>query len=670
MRHCNRIKASLEKISELLLRRPQLLPSVVIILAVNLYYYFAPPVNVPDMISCAGVVRHINMKLDGTTEVEIRTDQYGRILYRGTSDEGIRTGDEFLIEGKINGFDKKGNPGEFDYGTYLRRRGISGIVYPERMECTGNSPFASRLYDIQIFFNNVRRFAVSCFEEDDRALAAALFTGDTSLISDDMSRMFRLSDCSHLLAVSGTHFAGFLMILSEVLRKLHVKRKISGPLYVLFILVTGTLTGWSESVTRAAVMSVCTFMSRDYVSGMSLAVIMLAVKDPYSLLSSGFLMSFSASLSIRVSGPQIESILIRLGLHDKVSNILTPVIAATVGMMPFWDRTCYYFSPLHLLTQIAASFLASAACVFFIPTVITGLPFACSLIFKVLCLLMRLTSSTALDSVSSADLTPGFTYSLFALIFVLLMPEGIIRRLLIKPSAAFLMISSGLMLGSLINGYGIRIVFIDVGQGDSCLIMSEGRSILIDGGVEDQGKYAVSQVLDYYGINSVDLAVATHMDEDHIGGLEYLKSEGRIDSMVTCYDINAGDVIAVTGELNLYCLWPYEVTDGGNEDSIVLRLEYEGLSVLFTGDIGFESEEELIDLQACLDSDILKVGHHGSAYSTSMEFIESVSPDISVISVAQNNRYGHPAPSTLERLESYGCEIRRTDLEGAVIYEY
>ena len=192
--------------------------------------------------------------------------------------------------------------------------------------------------------------------------------------------------------------------------------------------------------------------------------------------------------------------------------------------------------------------------------------------------------------------------------------------------------------------------------------------MLIDGGVESEGRYAVSSVLDYYGIGTVDIAVATHMDEDHIGGLEYLDSAGRIDNLYSCYDLSAGDVIAMTDDLYLYCVWPHQVNDGGNKDSVVLKIEFEGFSILYTGDIGFDSEAALINEGAEIDADILKVGHHGSSYSTSALFLQYVSPEEAVISVAANSPYGHPAPATLERLEDYGCTIRRTDLEGAIIY--
>ena len=158
------------------------------------------------------------------------------------------------------------------------------------------------------------------------------------------------------------------------------------------------------------------------------------------------------------------------------------------------------------------------------------------------------------------------------------------------------------------------------------------------------------------------------MDEDHTGGLDYLNEAGRIDTFLTCYDLHAGQKVMMTDDVSLTCVWPHHVTDGGNEDSVVLLFEYDDFTILFTGDIGFDSESALISEGADIDADVLKVGHHGSAYSTSAQFLEYVSPEEAVISVAQNSPYGHPAPATIERLTDYGCIIRRTDHEGAIIY--
>ena len=135
----------------------------------------------------------------------------------------------------------------------------------------------------------------------------------------------------------------------------------------------------------------------------------------------------------------------------------------------------------------------------------------------------------------------------------------------------------------------------------------------------------------------------------------------------------AGDRIYLSDSVYLDVLYPSVSNGGGNESSLVVMLHINGdveTSMLFTGDIGTRTESYLIDKDIDLDCDILKVAHHGSKYSSSEEFIEACSPDIAVISVGAHNLYGHPSSKTLARFDSYGCEIFRTDKEGAVVLEY
>lgn len=657
-------------LAEFIKHRPLLIPAIIGILIVNIYAALKPDdVSVSDIMTY-GTVRHVDYNLDGTVDIQIRTEDYGRLLYKADSDEGYKAGDFIYISGDIIMPDAPSNPGEFDYPRYLKRRGISGLLYPDTMYVVRPSRFPSRVGAfVNVLSFKLRCFSLSVFDEEDKGLAAALFMGDSSLVDDKVSRAFRLSNCSHLLAVSGTHFSGFLMMLSAYISGTHLNRKYSVPLYIVFCILTGTFTGWSESVTRAAVMSVCGFLARDFLSGMSLASIMIMTADPYSCLSTGFMMSFMASLSIKLFAPRLKEIAQKKDFPSVLSDLLIPAVSATVGMIPFWGRNCYYFSCLHLLIQILSSLLATAACVFFLPSVITGLPFTCSIILRIISGLMDFCSRSSVEGASSRGLTPLFIYSLFILVCIWLMPDGFVRRHVLLPSFLFTLYASILMLSSVFNAPDATVVFIDVGQGDSCLIFNSRGSIIIDGGVETEGKYSVSPVLDYYGIDQVDVAVASHMDEDHIGGLNYLMDAGRIERLYTCYDLRSGDVLEMEGGMKFYCVWPYEVFDGGNEDSVVLRFEYGDFSILFTGDIGFESEEALIYSGADIDADILKVGHHGSAYSTSSAFLERVSPETAVISVVRNSPYGHPASQTLQRLYDYGCEVRRTDLEGAIIYE-
>ena len=162
-----------------------------------------------------------------------------------------------------------------------------------------------------------------------------------------------------------------------------------------------------------------------------------------------------------------------------------------------------------------------------------------------------------------------------------------------------------------------------------------------------------------------------------VGG-DYFESVGfgEDDSsgFIACLEpVSAGERIVLSDSVYLEALYPAEATGGGNDDSLVLMLHIEGneeTKILFTGDIGFPSEELMVESGVDLDCDILKVAHHGSKYSSSREFIDACSPSVAVISVGRSNFYGHPSPETVERLENYGCEVFRTDDEGAVVMEY
>lgn len=658
------------KIMAFFTMRPLIMPALLALLVINIHVAVKPVGETISDVRFSGYVRHIDYYVDGTAELEIMTHEYGRLLYKTNDSSYPCLGQSITVTGDIYMPDPPSNPGEFDYAGYLHRRGIRGIMKPDYIEITGEG---SKIASIASFVSGMsfktRCYALSFFEGDEKGLAAAVFTGDTTLLDDDVSRAFRLSNCSHLLAVSGTHFSGFLMILASFISASHMKKKHSVPLYIVFCVLVGTFTGWTGSVTRASVMSICAFMSRDLLSGMSLATILIFAEDPYGCLSLGYMMSFAASLSIHYAAPKISALLERIRFPKILTDLLAPVLSATIGMMPFWGRNCYYFSFFHLGVQIIGSFIATVSCVFFIPSVITGLPFACTLLLKSLYYLMSLCSSVSFDGPSSRGLSDMFIKSLFVLVIVLLMPDSVIRKILMPAGFLLVMAASGFMAADMITAPDVTVIFIDVGQGDSCLIIDDDCSLLIDGGVENEGRYSVASVLDYYGIGTVDIAVATHMDEDHIGGINYLDSEGRIECVITCRDIRAGDNITMPQDVVFNCVWPHEFHDGGNEDSIVLRMECGSFSILYTGDIGFDSEYSLISEGALIDSDILKVGHHGSAYSTSTAFLEAVSPQTAIISVVRNSPYGHPARQTMQRLGDYGCEIRRTDLEGAIIYE-
>jgi competence protein ComEC len=209
----------------------------------------------------------------------------------------------------------------------------------------------------------------------------------------------------------------------------------------------------------------------------------------------------------------------------------------------------------------------------------------------------------------------------------------------------------------------LQVYALDVGQGDSALIITpEGKSVLIDAG-PPQASDEVVAALRKKDVRSLDLAVATHPHADHIGGMrpviENFGVKNFLDSGVKL------EVLNPPGDGR----WITEVRRGGsveNANSIVLRLSYGNFSMLFTGDAETETEDLIMESGAPLSAQVLKVGHHGSRHATSAKFLDAVAPEAAVISCGADNRYGHPARQTLDRLRKAGVKIYRTDLNGEI----
>ena len=208
--------------------------------------------------------------------------------------------------------------------------------------------------------------------------------------------------------------------------------------------------------------------------------------------------------------------------------------------------------------------------------------------------------------------------------------------------------------------------FIDVGQGDSILLQFNGKNVLIDGGTQEMGP-RVETYLRNHGVSSLNLLVATHPHEDHIGGLvtilkdlpvKQVLDSGQphssqvyetfltlIDQKNIPYNVaQRGQKINLDKDLMIDVLSPPQnlFSDDLNQNSIVLKITYGKVSFLLMGDAGAEAESSLISTSYDLKSDILKVGHHGSSSSTSTAFLNDVKPAISIIEVGAGNDYGHP----------------------------
>ncbi len=230
--------------------------------------------------------------------------------------------------------------------------------------------------------------------------------------------------------------------------------------------------------------------------------------------------------------------------------------------------------------------------------------------------------------------------------------------------------------------------FIDVGQADAILVKSGEDAMLIDGGNVDDSNL-IYTYLQNQNITHLDYVVCTHAHEDHVGGLSgalTAATAGHVLAPVKEYDSQAfrnfvtkaserGCAIEIPtagqqfllGEATVKVLGPTKAYSNSNNTSIVLRVEYGGVSFLFTGDMESMAETDLIESGTALSADVLKVGHHGSETSTSYRFLREVAPTYGVISVGVDNQYAHPSTDVLSRLRDADVTLYRTDLQGDII---
>ena len=239
------------------------------------------------------------------------------------------------------------------------------------------------------------------------------------------------------------------------------------------------------------------------------------------------------------------------------------------------------------------------------------------------------------------------------------------------------------------EGPSFAVHFIDVGQADAALVLCDGEAMLIDGGnaADSSLIYAYLKKL---SVDHLDYVVCTHPHEDHAGGLSGALNYATADhalSPVTEFDSkafsnfvkyldrqgvsvtvpSAGDTFSL-GSATVEVLGPIRPTaPDPNNTSIVLRVVYGSTSFLFTGDAEREEEQDILDAGYPLQSTVLKVGHHGSANSTTYPFLREIMPEYAVISVGEGNSYGHPTEAALSRLRDADVTVFRTDLQGTII---
>ena len=603
--------------------------------------------------------------------------------YRELSDPWKLVGKTIAFEAVFSEPRGAGNPRTFDYRTYLRSEGIRHIAVIDEFQLTGKkTAFPDRVKAL-ILEKRERMIEKLSLSSAAEGLIRGILFGDTSKMDESVYEDFRRNGTAHVLAVSGMHVG----MIYSLYRKLYKRRKRVEltVVFVLMLFIYGSAALWSVSVRRAVILVLLSLgadlLKRRYdlTTALSVAALFAIGRNPWVIFGTGFQMSFLAVLSLAFLTPVLER---HMGETPAV------MIAVQAGLIPYTAYTFNYVSVIGFLCNFPVVLLVSVlvpagAAGFFVylaaDMMIPGLP--------------RLLEGVALASAEINGIFGNLGFLAFDtvspplwmiwLIYLCIFTFSSEQFYLCRNRRDFramtftAAVTVAVILFSAAAGASpfdkASYVFLDVGQGDSLHIRTEeGRNLLIDGGGKlsyDTGKQTLKPYLLKNGISRIDLAAATHLHTDHYLGLVQLAGCYPVRKLITAG--KAGRRIKLGEEEYLDILWPEKLhpdTEDENLNSLIFKVRIRGISVLVTGDITEEGERMLTERYKgtkALQADILKVAHHGSAYSTCDEFLEAVGPSVAVISVGKNN-YGHPSEKVIEKLQKKGIMVFRTDLCGAV----
>jgi len=608
---------------------------------------------------------------------------------------------------------------QFDFEDYLNAKSIHWVVTIEALQ------FRSEDRSFWSLPSSIRRSIILMLEklpavQTTDYIQTMLFNQSHAIAGDTLDA-YRGIGLLHLFSISGMHIQLLLSQMRFILLRMKVSHETTDKLLVVFLIAYGVLTGWGIGVFRAICTHFILLMGKitghriEAKDAFALTVMIAVFFNPLLIYSASFQLSYLLAGVLYFVAP--------VSSEWKMNGLLKDICLTALMTLASFPVVAYHFfevSWLGIFVNVIFSFFFSwllfplfwllFLVVLFSPgTPLLGL--LCTVSDKLLTLLESFAGAAAdLDFASLVTGRPPAVY--FALVWIAL----ILLLLSVEKKQRDIRVLCSLMaaVGLFSFAYQLdpsgKVVMLDVGQGDAILIITpfHRRAVLIDTGgmltfekeawqvretATTAGEKLVS-IIKAEGVKKLDKVFLTHADQDHVGSLRELAEDLPIDAVyfpkgaegnaafatvllelqsqhqVGLFPLLGKVDLEIDADFVFHILAPLAPGEGGNEDSLVIQTSLGGLDWLFTGDLGAEGEDLLMRTYPDLKTDILKIGHHGSATSSSEGFLDHVLPELALISAGKHNRYGHPDAEILKRLELRNIPIFRTDRQGAIHFLY
>ena len=599
----------------------------------------------------------------------------------------LEFGKTILVNGTLKEPANNTVPFQFNYKKYLNNQKIYYILNIDNLEISDKK--------LNMFYKLKNYMYKHANDYDNNSYIYAFILGSTERIDTEVLESYRSNGISHLFALSGLHVSIISLIIIKIIEKFKVKELLRYTICFLILLLFAFISGFSPSILRASLLFILLGINKVFYFNIETKNILyltfdiLVLINPFIIYNLGFILSFTITFFLIISTNILKD---KNYFKTLFKTSLLSFIASLMLNIYYFG----YLNPLGIIINLI--FVPLVSFIIFPLTIITYIFPYLSILLNISTKFMEFLSLT-LDKFALKIYFPNLNIIVVIIYYIFLYLSIINKKI------KYLILILLLVIYIYIKPYFDRnsyVYFIDVGQGDSILLVTpyKDQTILIDTGgnisyeVEEWkkrkeeysiGKDTIIALMRKIGIKKIDYLILTHGDYDHMGEAINLIENFKVDKVIfNCGEFNGleQDLIKVLDKKKIpyySCIKQLNIDDNklyflnnkdyGNENdnSSVIYTELNNHKFLFMGDAGIEVEEGLIEKYNLNDIDVLKVGHHGSKTSSSENFINEISPKYSIISVGKNNRYGHPNKEVLSNLEQ--SKIYRTDQDGSIMFK-
>lgn len=576
-------------------------------------------------------------------------------------------GDKIYIEGEISVPNNNTIPNNFNYKDYLYHKYIYYIIKIDKIK------IISKNDNIFLLIKNSIYKRIDTIKYNDYLYAFIL--GKSYYIDSEVLNNYKINGITHLFALSGLHVSMFSSIILFILKKIKLSEKLSYFITSLFLIFFAFIASFTPSIIRSVLFFILSSINNVYylyIKPKYLLYIVFSILifiNPFYIYDTGFILSFCISFFILLFNEKNK-------INNNLLSILVISILSTLSSLPIIINMSYEINILGFINNLF--FIPYVTYIVFPLSIIVVFISKLSFILNFLIIIMEYISKVSSNILNVKLIFPKMSLFLIIIYYVLLIL--IVKKINLKK--IFIIYLSFLYFRCNFdkNNY---VYFIDVGQGDSALIVTKNnKSILIDTGGKVGSNYSLmkSNVIPFFksiGIRKLDYLFITHGDYDHAGyGIDLVNNfnvknrftnKGKYNSLEKKLNIKSfNNSYIKIDNVEIYSL-NSKLYNNENSDSLVLLVIIDNYKLLFMGDASINTEKDIMNNYDIGDVFILKVGHHGSKTSSSEEFINSVNPKYSIISVGKNNKFGHPNKEVLDNLSN--SKIYRTDIDGSIMFK-